>query len=68
MKNAAAFVEENKDRLETGEAWHWRLWAHADRQGLLSVAYESQFSTDEEIDKLLREGVACYARELFAPA
>ena len=68
MKNAAAFLEENEDRLETSEAWHWRLWAHADRQGLLSVAYESQFSTDEEIDKLLREGVACYARELFAPA
>jgi hypothetical protein len=65
IQNAESFVDENNSRMESAEAWHWRLWVHAYRQGLLREAYESQFSTDQEIERLLRDGTACYARELF---
>lgn len=68
IKHAATFVDENQSRMEAAEAWHWRLWVHADRQGLLREAYDSQFSSDEEIARLLRDGDACFARDLLGQA
>jgi len=65
MRTAAAYINDNESRIQGGEAWHWRLWVHAARNGLLREAYESQFVADDEIQRLRQEGVVCCARELF---
>jgi hypothetical protein len=63
--NAARHLEENRDHLKPGEAWHWRIYVQAHQDGLLRESYDCQVFSEEQIASFLRDGIACMACDLF---
>lgn len=53
----AAYTLSRSVHQDPGWAWHWRRWIAIRDEGGLRDEYLSQFVADDEVDRLIDEGV-----------